>query len=151
MFIDIRPALVGVTAVAELLGILRFDHIACQAAVGGVTGITGDLAFNDRMMRPFSGGNFDVAMAAETDLRLVGFLSAADMQVMTGIAGDIVAVMNSILPQIHARFLAVAGKAFRRFCLGIDIFIKGEDVYTSASAFFDMACAGSVTGFTGIL
>ncbi len=50
------------------------------------------------MMRPFAGGYFNVAMAAETDLRFVGFLPAADMQVMTGIAGHIVAVMDAILP-----------------------------------------------------
>ncbi len=39
MFVDIRAALVGVAAIAELLGIIRFDHMAGQAAVGRMAGL----------------------------------------------------------------------------------------------------------------
>ena len=50
MVIDIRPALVSVTAVAELLGVICLHHAFADAAMWSVTGGAAHLALDDGMM-----------------------------------------------------------------------------------------------------
>lgn len=98
MLPDIGAALVGVTLEAQFPGIIGFDQTFIETAVRGMTGRTTDLALEERMMRPFIGIDPDFPVTVETHFRFSGLLSAADMEVMTGIAGYVVALMGAQIP-----------------------------------------------------
>lgn len=91
-------ALVGMTIEAELLGVIGLNHTFTEAAVGRVAGRATDFTLKDRVMRAFVCFNLDVTVTAETDLRFVGLLSAADMKVMAGVAGNIISFVDTHIP-----------------------------------------------------
>jgi UDP-N-acetyl-D-mannosaminuronic acid transferase (WecB/TagA/CpsF family) len=63
-----------------------------------VAGRATNFTFENWVMGAFVCFNLDITMTAETDLRFVGLLSAADMKVMTGVAGNIISFVDTHIP-----------------------------------------------------
>lgn len=64
MFSDKRPPFIGMTAVAELIDVVGFEHVLGQGAVRVMAITAAHLAFNDGMMGLFVDLGADVSMAA---------------------------------------------------------------------------------------
>ena len=151
MLPDIWAALVGMALKAQFPGIVGFDHVPAQAAVGSMTGGAADLAFEYRMVRPLVGIDLDILVTVEADFRLRGLLPAADMEVVTRIAGYVVAFVDAQIPQVHAGRSFVTGETSRRLALGIDTFGEGENIDTAPAALFDMGSPRTMAGLTVVL
>jgi hypothetical protein len=95
MFPHYRAAFVGMTFETELLGVIGFNHTSTETAMGFMAGRAADLSFKDRMVRTFICFDFDLTMTTETDLWFIGLLSPSGMEVMAGIAGHIISLVDT--------------------------------------------------------
>jgi hypothetical protein len=146
----VRTPLLGVALVTEFIHGICFELGGAKASVLFVTTRAFQFSFADGMMGgPVLLGPYAlVAEIAEVWLGGLQILPGTGMNGVAVVAGNPLILMLGHVPKGQVLLLAMTGKAFGGFGLGVgDSLAEDEDAHASLTALFHVGCARTMAGF----